>query len=114
MEWARVQSPRPPAVRSGGGLVRDLPGGQDGALRPGRRVHRGRVHVRLRRAGEGLADRSGRGHGPSTLALSVGKTAGGGSYNFGREGSPTIFVFALPTSTPPSAGLPAAQATGYR
>jgi len=44
----------------------------------------------------------------------VAAASGGGSYNFGREGSPTIFVFTLPTSTLPSAGPPAAQATGYR
>ena len=44
----------------------------------------------------------------------VAAASGGGSYNFGRDGSPTIFVFALPTSTPPSAGPPAARATGYR
>jgi PQQ-dependent dehydrogenase (methanol/ethanol family) len=44
----------------------------------------------------------------------VAAASGGGSYIFGREGTPTIFVFALPTATPPSAGPPAARATGYR
>ena len=44
----------------------------------------------------------------------VAAASGGGSYNFGREGSPTIFVFTLPTSTPPSAGPLTARATGYQ
>jgi alcohol dehydrogenase (cytochrome c) len=44
----------------------------------------------------------------------VAAASGGGSYNFGREGSPTVFVFTLPTSMPPSASPPAARAPGYR
>jgi len=44
----------------------------------------------------------------------VAAASGGGSYNFGREGSPTIFVFTLPTATPPSARRLAARATGYK
>ena len=37
----------------------------------------------------------------------VAAASGGGSYNFGREGSPTVFVFSLPaTAKPPSLPLP--------